>query len=83
MLAKRMWISGFISGGAVGLCVGILLTVFGVCVSMSGENPILVSVQGQAGQVRAVEINGTVYRLISAIRYAELSRYEWAVRHGH
>lgn len=77
-----MWLSGVISGGVVGLLAGLCFSAFGICVAMSGKDPFFVSVQGKAGQVRAVEIDGTVYRLVTANRYAELSRYEWMVRHG-
>lgn len=82
MLAQRMWLSGAVAGGVVGLLVGICLVVVCVCAAMSGESPRIVSVVGEPGQVRVVEIDGTVYRLISASRYAELSRYEWTVRNG-
>lgn len=83
MLAQRAWLSGLLSGCAAGLCVGVLLACFCVCLAMRGKDPLLVSLQGRVGQVRAVEIDGTVYRLVSASRYDELSRYEWTVRHGH
>lgn len=82
MQAQRMWLYGVISGGVAGLLAGLCFAVFGICVAMSGKAPFFVSVQGKAGQVRAVEIDGTVYRLVAAGRYAELSRYEWMVRHG-
>lgn len=82
MQAQKLWLSGVISGGVAGLLAGLCLAVFGICVAMSGKDPFFVSVQGKAGQVRAVEIDGTVYRLVDVGRYAELSRYEWMVRHG-
>lgn len=82
MQAQRMWLSGVISGCVAGLLAGLCLAVFGICVAMTGKDPFFVSVQGKAGQARAVEIDGTVYRLVDVGRYAELSRYEWMVRHG-
>ena len=82
MQAQKLWLSGVISGGVAGLLAGLCLAVFGICVAMSGKDPFFVSVQGKAGQVRAVEIDGTVYRLVDVGRYDELSRYEWMVRHG-
>lgn len=82
MLAQRLGLPGIISVGTVGFLLGVFMTAFCVCLSMTGENPLVVSVQGRAGKIRAVEIDGTVYRLIEASRYAELSRCEWMVRHG-
>lgn len=82
MLAQRMWLSGAVAGGAVGLLVGICIVVVCVCALMAGDAPRMVSVHGDPGKARVVDIAGTLYRLVPESRYAELRRYEWTAKHG-
>lgn len=82
MLAQRMWQYGAVAGGAVGLLVGICLVVVCVCALMAGDSPRMVSVHGDPGKARVIEIAGTLYRLVPDSRYAELCRYEWTAKNG-
>ena len=82
MMAERMWGAGMATGAVLGLVSGCILSGGIVCAAMAGESPQIVSLHGEKGRPRVVEIGGTVYRLVSESRYSELRGYEWAAKHG-
>ena len=82
MMAERMWGAGLVSGALGGFVAGCVLCGILVCGAMGGDNPKIVSVAGEKGKPRVVEIGGTVYRLVAESRYSELRGYEWTVKNN-
>lgn len=82
MLAEKAYLSGALSGVVIGAVFGMaLVTILGYA-AMVGDDPSIVSIHGEKGKPRVVEVGGTVYCLVSEARYSELRRYEWAAKNG-